>query len=77
LLTSSLEKIKTLLPKKYADFKKLIEKSLEQIGEIKHDKSRFDVNANKYFIIYKMGIETKQSKVIECCLYDVEVLSTV
>lgn len=67
LLTSSLEKIKTLLPKKYADFKKLIEKSLgkccswglDQIAEIKNDKSRFDVNANKYFIIYKMGIETK------------------
>ena len=34
---------------------------------------RFDVNANKYFVIYKMGLETKEIKVIECCLYDIEV----
>lgn len=37
------------------------------------DKNRFDVNANKYFIIYKMGIETRNPKVVECCLYDIEV----
>lgn len=75
---TSFEKIKKHLPKKYKEIKDLIGTfagiclftNWNVKDQIKNDK---DLNANKYFGVYKLCIETKDPKMIETSIYHIHV----
>lgn len=75
LLYTSLDKIKKHLQKKYRDIAQLITQYtgltfisniLHKLDQIKDDR---DLNANRYYGIFKLCIETRDTKLVETSIY--------
>ncbi|EAS07412.2 guanine nucleotide exchange factor (macronuclear) [Tetrahymena thermophila SB210] len=70
ILGNSFEKIKKNLPKKYLGVKDLVQKMQNHVMQDPAHK----LDANRYFIIYKLAINTKQPKLIEVSLKAIQQL---
>jgi hypothetical protein len=63
-LTEALDKLRKALPsKKFKDLQNMCSSAIEQI------KTDAELDANKYFIIFKLSLETKLIKILEISLY--------
>jgi hypothetical protein len=81
-LNNPIEKIRKLLPKKHKDLRELLSRTqgnfLSEVlinsykEDIKLEKEQ-EPNANKHYLLFKLSIQTKNSKIIEICLYYLQV----
>ena len=82
ILQTAFEKIKKNLPKKYKEIREMIVTYLGKLRERLHHpnfgteqlKQDKDLNANKYFGVFKLCIETKDPKLIETSIYHIHVI---
>ncbi|EAR83565.3 Sec7 domain protein (macronuclear) [Tetrahymena thermophila SB210] len=59
------------LPKKYKDFRELVQKTQE---EVMNEKDKKAINGNKYFIIFSMAIGSHIPRLCQSCIHYIEKL---